>query len=181
MKKYAQTGQIRDKKRNARTPILQEEHYRFIDQAMIENDEHTASQLLQKLKDAFPNLDLSLSTVRRARKDLGWVSSTPRYCQLIREVNKEKRLMWCQAVRGDDDFHDVIWTDECSVQLERHSRRCFRKKGQVKKLKPKPKHPLKVHLWGGISCRGATKVVIFTGKLCATRLIKTLILHWFHL
>ena len=51
---------------------------------------------------------------------------------------------------GDDDFHDVIWTDGCSVQLERHSRRCFKKKGQVKKLKPKPKHPLKVHLWGGI-------------------------------
>ncbi len=56
--------------------------------------------------------------------------------------------------------------------MERHSKRCYRKKGQPKALKPKPKHPLKVHLWGGISCRGATKLVIFTGILVATRLIK---------
>ena len=38
--------------------------------------------------------------------------------------------------------------------------------------KPIPKHPLKVHIWGGISVRGAKQIVIFTGKLCATKLLK---------
>ena len=56
------------------------------------------------------------------------------------------------------------WNDIVAVALE--------KKGQQKKLKPKPKHSLQVHFWGGISCQGATKIAIFTGKLCATRLIK---------
>ena len=74
-------------------------------------------------------LKLSLSTVCRARRDLGWVSSVPRYCQLIREVNKEKRMKWCQDLSPNDDFENVIWTDGCSVQLERHSHRYFRKKG----------------------------------------------------
>ena len=31
------------------------------------------------------------------------------------------------------------------------------------KLKPKVKHPYKVHVWAGISKRGATKILIFTG------------------
>ena len=61
-------------------------------------------------------------------------------------------------------------SDECSVQLERHSRRCYRRKGKPKS--PKPKHPYKVHIWGGISCRGATKLVIFNGILVSTRLLK---------
>ena len=32
-----------------------------------------------------------------------------------------------------------------------------------------PKHPSKVHVWAGISAKGATSVVIFTGILTATR------------
>jgi hypothetical protein len=31
------------------------------------------------------------------------------------------------------------------------------------KLKPKEKHPYKVHMWAGISCRGTTNMAIFTG------------------
>ena len=46
------------------------------------------------------------------------------------------------------------------------------KERTTKKFKPIPKDPLKVHIWGGISARGATQIVIFTGKLCATKLLK---------
>ena len=34
-------------------------------------------------------------------------------------------------------------------------------------LKPKPKHPLKVHVWAGISKEGPTKICIFTGNMDA--------------
>ena len=33
----------------------------------------------------------------------------------------------------------------------------------------RPKHPTKVHVWAGISAKGATSVIIFTGTLTATR------------
>ena len=36
-------------------------------------------------------------------------------------------------------------------------------KGEQSKPKPKPKHPCKVHVWAGISSRGATRVCIFQG------------------
>ena len=45
----------------------------------------------------------------------------------------------------------------------------FKKVCQPRKLKPKPKHPPKVHVLAGISKRGATAIVIFTGTLTATR------------
>ena len=167
------TGKICNRKRASKQPLLQKEHYKFIDEAMSENDELTTYGLLIKLRDKFPTVELSLSTIHRARRYLGWISTAPKYCQLIRQVNKEKRLAWCKEMLDtDENFDDVIWTDECSFKLEFHSLRCYRKAGERKKLKPRPKHPLKVHLWGGISKHGTTPIVIFTGKLVATRLVK---------
>ena len=77
-------------------------------------------------------------------------------------------MEWCQTqLANSEQFHNVIFTDECSVQLEQHSKLCFRKKLQPRALKQRPKHPVKVHIWGGISCQGATKIVIFTGIMNA--------------
>ena len=74
----------------------------------------------------------------------------PHYCQILQEANKAKRLEWCeQQLENEEDFSDVIFTDECTVQLDHHSRTCFRKKGEKRALKPRAKHPAKVHIWGG--------------------------------
>ena len=83
---------------------------------------------------------------------------------MIREANKQKRLDWCiKQLEENEDFHDVIWSDETTVQLESHRRYSFQKKNQPAKLKPKAKQPIKVHVWAGISKRGATHVCIFEG------------------
>ena len=82
-----------------------------------------------------------------------------------------KRLVWCkEQLKSKENFADVIFTDECTVQLEQHSQVCFRKKLQKRTLKQRAKHPIKLHIWGGISARGATKVVMFTGIMNAKRL-----------
>ena len=86
---------------------------------------------------------------------MGWVCTRPRYCQLVREANKLKRKKWCQEqIKNKERFDDVIFTDECSVQLDHHGRLCFRKEKQPRALKQRAKHPAKIHLWGGISTRG---------------------------
>ena len=61
----------------------------------------------------------------------------------------------------------MIFTDECSVELQHHSHRCYGRKGEAKKL---PKHPLRVHVWAGISARGATPTVFFTGTLSSHKI-----------
>ena len=100
---------------------------------------------------------------------LGWVCSRPKYCQLVRELNKQKRE-WCtERIATQENFDDVIFTDESSIQLDNHGRLCCRKRGSVRKFKPKPKHPVKVHVWAGISKHGATSIVIFTGIMNANK------------
>ena len=102
------------------------------------------------------------------------MSSNPHYCQIIRQINKEKRHLWClqQLVNGED-FSDYIWTDECTVVIER-KQKTYRRVSQPRKLKPKPKHPLRLHVWGGISMKGATKLVMFTENLTAINFGKVL-------
>ena len=69
------------------------------------------------------------------------------------------------------DFDDVVFSDECTVQLESHRKITFYKKGQPIRYKMKAKHPPKVNVWAGISSRGA---VIFTGTLIATQYVDIL-------
>ena len=171
LKKYEECRTVLDKPRRASLPRkLNADHVKFIDDSMAANDEITARQMRILLLEKWPSLQISLNTIKRTRKHLGWVATRPKYCQLVREVNKIKRLNWCkESEEKGDQFDNVIWTDECSVQLDSHGRLCFRKKLQPRRFKPKPKHPVKVHIWGGISKRGATAVLIFKGTLTAVR------------
>ena len=43
-----------------------------------------------------------------------------------------------------DNFENVIWTDESSVQLRRHSQTMRMKIGRERELKPQAKHSSKV-------------------------------------
>ena len=172
LKKHEHTGSVADRKRTPSTPkILQPEHLHFLDEALAENDELTARQLRDMLEERWPELKVSICTIKRARKhNLGWIRTRPKYCQLVRVANREKRLAWCQEmIKNKETFDNVIWTDECSVQLDHHGRSCFRKAKQPRKLKARPKHPPKVHIWAGITCRGATSIVVFKGIMTSTR------------
>ena len=128
------------------------------------NDETTAMQLYDILLRH--GISISLRTVLRSRQQLGWTFRGSAYCQLIRDANKAKRLDWARQ-HFNDDFANVIWTDEASVQLETHRKRSYRKAGERPKPKPRPKHPIKVHVWAGISMEGATEICIFTGTMNA--------------
>ena len=97
-----------------------------IDTAMMHDDEMTAKELVASLQGA--GISMSLSTALKGRRLLGWTSRGTAYCQLVRAVNRVKRLHWAQEHLGAD-FHDVIWTDETSVQMETHRRFCCRKNG----------------------------------------------------
>ena len=151
IKKFKSTKLVVDLKRNPRSSILEECHYRFIDETMTEDNELTSRQLFSLFTAKYPELQLSISTVKRAHRHLGWISKKTRYCALIREANKEKRLQWCneRVEQNDLQFDDVIFSDESSVQLESHRKTCYHKIGQPSRLCGRPKHPAKVHVWGG--------------------------------
>lgn len=170
VKKFRRHHTVADLPRRSKTKIITIEMSKIIDDLLEENDELTARMIRRKLEEKFPQLQVSIATVKRARKDNGWICTRPHYCQLIREANKAKRVVWCQQqLDNKEQFEDVVFTDECTVQLDHHGRLCFRRQNQPRALKQRPKHPAKVHIWGGISSRGATQIVIFTGIMNAIR------------
>ena len=138
---------------------------------MQADDEATAVQIRYYLLERSQRL--SLSTILRARCELGWTYRGSAYCQLIRQANKEKRLEWARA-HLHDNFEDVLWTDESSVQLECHKRFCCRKKGEQPCPKPRAKYPVKVHVWAGIGWHGATEICIFDGIMDAAMYVRIL-------
>jgi hypothetical protein len=85
---------------------------------------------------------------------------------MIRNVNKEKRVTFCkQLVADSENFVDIIFTDECTVQLHDNKVVIYHLKDEVVPPIPKPKHPLRLHAWGGISRQGTTPLLIFDGIL----------------
>ena len=68
----------------------------FIDKQMEQNDELTAPNFRKKIFEEFEVM-FSESKVKRLRKKLGWVHTGTKYCQLIREPNRAKRLEFCSA------------------------------------------------------------------------------------
>ena len=55
--------------------------------------------------------------------------------------------------------------------LENHTMISFHHEWEQPKLKGQPKHPIKVHVWSGISKRGPTKLFIFEGVMDANFLV----------
>ena len=169
--KFQSFHTVNDLAKRRKPRLLTKEMMSTIEQSLKSDDELTARKLKAKLAEEFHSLpNVSLATIKRCRKELGWVCTRPHYCQLIREANKEKRKKWCKIqLDNNEQFQNVVFTDECTVQLDHHGRLCFRKQKQPRSLKQRPKHPAKVHIWGGISMRGATRLVMFTGIMNAIK------------
>ena len=110
IKKFKLTGSVADVARSGRPMKLSEEARGFNDDQMRKDDEMTSGRIKKKLERR--GVTVSSSTVRRARKQLGWTLQQTAYCQLIRNVNKEKRLAFAQSViENADTFENVIFSE----------------------------------------------------------------------
>ena len=134
LKRFEETGTIRRIEGSGRPSKITSEVKTIVDAQMRLDDETTAVQLYALLLEKGYNI--SLSTILRARSALGWTFRGSAYCQLIRDANKKKRLDWATA-NLNGRFRDVIWTDECSIQMESHRRHSCRKIGEAPRPKPR--------------------------------------------
>ena len=176
IKKLKLTGTTDKGKSAGRPRKLNNEARTFIEDQIRKDDETTSGQIQKKL--AKHGIKVHPSTVRRSRKQEGWTLQRTRYCQLIWDANKVKRLEFAQRVlETGDTFDNIIFTDKCSISLEQFCRTCYRKVGEPAKRKPKPKHPLKLHVWAGISRHSGTKICIFEGIMAADLYIDILRTH----
>ena len=127
----------------------------------MEKDGETAGKKLVRSLKA-KGVEALVSSVLRWRKDLSWTLKGTNYCQMISDVNKEK-LKFAQE-NNEMTFDDIIYTEETTLKNEIHRWMCSYKKGCKPRYKPKPKHPLKVHVWASISQRGKAGLCFLRGK-----------------
>ena len=132
--KFKETGCISRTPGSGRPLKLTGEIKTVVDEKKREDDETTAFQFHELLVAS--GFKISLRTVLRCQTSLGWTFRGSSYCQLIHTVNKAKRLQWDQH-HLRDNFENVVWTDECTVQLETHRRFCCRKRGEPPRVKPR--------------------------------------------
>ena len=171
--RFLARGTIARKEGSGRPTVITDRVLELVERAMQADDETTATQLHVLLTSC--EIRISLSTIICSRSMLGWTFRGSKYCQMIRTINRLRRFQWAVEYLPEvlaSGFEDVIWTDETTVQLESLRRHSYRKKGEPAVLKPRPKHPTKVHVWAGISKRGRTPIVIFDGIMDATLYVK---------
>ena len=131
---YRETGSVERRPGSGQLSKVTAQVKELVEAQMQKDDETTAYQLHHLLVEN--EIEISLRTILRCHTTLGWTFRGSAYCQLIREDNKVKRLQWSEQHK-DDNFDDVIWTDEATVRLETHRRFCCRKVGQAPKPKPR--------------------------------------------
>ena len=164
LKKYTESGAIGRQEGSGRKSKITAEVRRLVDEKMVEDDETTAKELKKMLAEHGHHV--GETTALKCRTELGWTRRGSAYCQMIREVNKGKRLEWARKNQGDD-FSNAIFSDETTVQIETHRRFCCTKSGLKPRYKPRPKHPTKVHVWAAISKKGRSGICIFEGCMDA--------------
>jgi len=114
---YTTRGTIARQPGSGFPPKLTPEIQAIVEGAMREDDKTTATQLQSRL--AAYGVYVSLATILLGRQKMGWICRGSAYCQLIHSVNKQKRLEWA-TMYLHDNFEDVIWSDETTIQLETH-------------------------------------------------------------
>ena len=107
VKKYNETGKLLDLPRRTRPRKLTGEMMAMLNQGLSEDDELTARRARSLLLEKWSNLKVSLPTIKRIRKELGWVCTRPHYCQLLRDVC---RLMYCGHIYGHSKWLFGFWS-----------------------------------------------------------------------
>ena len=108
-RRYKESGTIARTPGSGRTPKVNPEICKLIEEQMQRNDETTVLELKQLLKKE--RFDASGTLIHQQRKNMGWTSKGTRYCQMIQDVNKEKRLNFAKENK-DMTLQDTIYKDE---------------------------------------------------------------------
>ena len=85
LKKHSKSGCVVDLPKRTRTSKISNKLMAIIDEALSDNDELTAREIQSILIEKWPDLDVTLSSIKRIRTQIGWKCTRPHYCQMIRD------------------------------------------------------------------------------------------------
>jgi hypothetical protein len=96
------------------------------------------------IKDKF-GTSVSSGCIRTSAKRIKWTRKQTRYCQIVSETNKLKRLMYANFCHfTNESFDDCIFIDEAIIEMNVYANERWIKRGNRNYRVGRPKHPLKV-------------------------------------
>lgn len=87
LKKYRDRNFVKDLPRRKKAPKITEEMKVAIEEALQNDDEITSRGIKNLIVARWPDVEVSISTIKRVRGQMGWVCTRPHYCQLLRDVS----------------------------------------------------------------------------------------------
>jgi len=137
------------------TPTTQMEIEEFLEERPFA----TASDIVVEL-----NYNITTRTMQKALKEMKYNYLAVQKSPFITENQKENRIIFAEE-NIERSWDDVIFVDECSFQTHSSPQMAYHKEGSERLSNMIPKHPAKLHVFGGISERGQTDLFIFEENL----------------
>ena len=122
--------------------------------------------------------DVNDRTIQQTLKTMGYTYLPGKSAPLITENQREARVTFAETnlIR---DWDDTVFVDESSFFTHAAPNMAYQKKGAERISTPTPKHPQKLHAFGGITTRGKTDLYVFqenlNGELYVEILERTLV------
>lgn len=136
--------------------------------AMMKGKKGRSTRRVSALLKERKNIDLSRDTVGIIAKRSGLKPYKRQQKPLLTANQQLRRLEFARKFKNEN-WRNVLFTDEKTFELFGHPKNDFvwEESPQAVPASPKVKHPPKVHVWGGVSFYGKTKLVIFQGIMDA--------------
>ncbi|GET03812.1 hypothetical protein GLOIN_2v1482460 [Rhizophagus clarus] len=156
------TGKITIGHQSGRPRKLTPKKCRQIGMIVKHNHFTTASEIKAQLEEKNSGLEISVWSIRRELKNLGFVSVRPRKVPLLTQKAKENRLSWARDY-VNYNWKKVVFSDETTIQMFCNTISAWSR--DAKPIVPMVKHPFKVHVWGAISVKGKIGMHMFIENL----------------
>lgn len=166
--RYTETGFVDNLPDRGETRSTDERTDNLILQLFEANPTLTLHQVHEKLVQK--GITVSIETIRNRLHERQIKFKKSLLKPILTPNQIEKRLNWARE-NLDRDWTNVIFTDESSFWLSNVSQSAWSRKGN-RFVQRTIKHPAKVHVYGCFSSNGFGKLIVFTGILKATGMIK---------
>jgi transposase len=174
VQKWEAENNVKNRKRSGRKKKFTPAVVKEIEKIIKADDEMVATEIRDKLVNKFGNqFATGERHIRNIRKNLGFTASKGVGQDELTDEHKKGRVQYCKRHKNDQ-FSNVIFTDEKPWVLGKRRRKKWRKRGGVRRTYKKTKYPLKLQCWAGISLRGLTDIVIWKGRQKTPHYIETL-------